>query len=184
MPRMGKTWNLKDAGVMVDTMKKEIAGAVDRALLAAAHRTVEHIVTSVMPAEPRVPVDRGLYRSGWRAFRFEHGAIVENKTPPAPYIEFGVRAENVKISRAMIEELAKWVKRKGLGGQTVISKSGKSRAVKATDTEATSIAWAIAKSMQKNGIFNRGKGLRILEKAEKKIPDFIREEVGRELKKL
>lgn len=178
---MGKTFDLKDAGLFCNLLKTEIHDAVMRGLLAAAYRTVEYIVADVMPALPQPPVDRGAYRSGWRAKREHYGALVENTAPHAPFIEFGVRAANVKIGRAMIDALTTWVKRKGLGGRIVLSVKG-ARHVKATDTEARSIAWAIAKTMQKHGIFDRGKGLRVLAIAERRIPEFIRVEVGRALK--
>ena len=171
-----KTWRLEDAGLMVKEIGAEMHGAAARGLLAAAHRTVAHIVGTIIPSLPRPPVDRGLYRAGWRAKKDGQGAVVENIAPHASVIEFGARGANVKIGRAMIDARAAWVKRKGLGGKTV----GK-RHVKATDTEARSIAFAIAKTMQKKGIFGP-RGLRVLERAEKSIPLFIREEVAREMK--
>lgn len=181
---MGKVWSLKDAHLMVDEMGKDMRKAASAGLLAAAHRAVEHIVADVIPGMPQVPVDRGIYRAGWRAKKSGTGAIVENVTPQAPFIEYGVRAGHVKIGRAMIEALAAWVRRKGIGGRTVTSRSGSKRFVKASNTEATQIAWAIAKTMQKNGIFNRGKGLGVLKKASKRFPQFIEEEVTKALARM
>ena len=37
------------------------------------------------------------------------------------FIEEGVRGENVKIGRAMIDALAAWVRMKGIGGRMVAS---------------------------------------------------------------
>ena len=84
----------------------------------------------------------------------------------------------------MIEALAEWVRRKGIGGRTVVSKSGRERRVKASAAEATAIAWAIAKSMQKKGIFAGGKGLSAPCKVEPRIPGIVKEEVERELRKV
>jgi hypothetical protein len=178
---MGKVWRLEDAGLMLKEIEGDVKKAASAGLLAAAHRTVAHIVANIIPGLMHPPVDRGLYRAGWRARKDGTGAVVENVAPHAIFIEYGVRAGNVKIGRAMIEALAAWVKRKGIGGRTVTGKSGKTRHIKATNTEAESIAWAIAKSMQKHGIFAGGKGLGVLKEAEKSVPRFIREEVGREL---
>ena len=147
-----------------------------RGLLAAALRTKAHIITSVIPQEPRVPVDRGIYRAGWQVQKLNNGAYIYNPTPHASIIEDGARAENIKIGAAMIQALIAWVKRKGL----TTSKKGTS----AWAGEAESIAWAIAKNMQKNGIFNKGHGLGIMRKARTAIPRFITEEVTRELKRI
>lgn len=185
-----KVWDLNDAGLMLGEIKGEMKKAAHAGLLAAAHRIVEHIVANIIPNLDRPPVDRGIYRAGWRARRISEGAIVENVAPHAPFIEYGVRAAHVKPGREMIDALTKWVQRKGIGGRTVISSNTKSSAglfgtrhVKASTTEARSIAWAIAKDMQKRGIF-APKGLQVLEKASKDFPRFIREEVIRELAKL
>jgi hypothetical protein len=149
--------------------------AAERGLFAAALHTVEVIQTEIIPAEPRIPVDRGIYKAGWRAKKIPRGAMVYNRTPHAVIIEHGARAENIKIGRAMIDALAGWVIRKGLTGA---AKGAEKHA------EGRRIAWAIAQSMKKKGIFNEGNGLKILEKARKRIPEFIVEEVTRELEKV
>jgi hypothetical protein len=180
------TFDLKDAGVMLRGVEKGVWDAAFKGLVAAAHKTVEHIVGDIIPSfGDRMPVDRGAYRAGWRVqpMRGEGKVLVQNSAPHAVFIEDGVRAGSVKIGRKLIEALTEWVKRKGIGGRTVTSSNGRARHVKATNSEATSIAWAIAKSMQKKGIFG-GTGLRIMEKAEKRVPGFIRESVSAELRKL
>jgi hypothetical protein len=176
---MGKVWSLKDAGIMVDEIAEENREKASKGLLMAAQRTVAHIVGEIIPGLEHPPVDRGLYRAGWRAKKDGTGAVVENVAPHAAFIEYGVRGSNVKIGRAMIDALTAWVKRKGIGGRTVTSKVGAMRRVKASDGDARQIAWAIAKTMQRQGIFNKGQGLRVLEKAQERIPGFIREEVKR-----
>lgn len=152
----------------VQWVGKEMRAAAERGLLAAAVRTVSHIQNEVLPKENPQPVDRGIFKAAWRASRIPKGAMVSNTSPQAPFIEYGVRSENVKIGRAMIDALAEWVVRKGIGARE----------------ESRSIAWAIAKSMQQHGIFNGGTGLRILEKAGTKIPEFIKEEIQREMSRI
>jgi hypothetical protein len=174
-----KVYSLADAGLMLRDLHGEMLMAAKRGLLSAAHRTVSHV-----QAQSDLPFDRGVYRAGWRAKPDRDGAIVENLAPHAPFIEFGVRGENVRISRAMIEKLAQWVRRKGIGG--TVTKSAKGKGFKKPSTVvATKIAWAIAISMKKKGIFNKGKGLKILDKALKMhAAQFISEEVEKELAKI
>lgn len=171
---------------MLEDIKGGLREAAFRGLVAAGHKTVEHIVADVIPSfGSRMPVDKGAYRAGWRVqpVKSEGEVIVQNSSPHAPFVDLGVRPGHVKIGRKLIAALTEWVQRKGLGGRTVTSASGRVRQVKASKAEATSIAWAIAKSMQAKGIFG-GTGLRILEKAEKRVPTFIKEEVERELAKV
>jgi hypothetical protein len=144
-----------------------------RGLLSAAERTVSVITTEVIPGENPPPVDEGIYRSSWRAEPTPEGADVVNGMPYASVIEYGARAENIKIGRAMIQALAAWALRKGF-----VARSGGDAA-----KGAESLAWAIAKSMQKRGIFNRdsNQGLRIGEKALAKAKAFVASEVAREV---
>ena len=143
-------------------------------LQSAAARLVSIIVGEIIPREPRVPVDRGIYRAGWRVRPLPDGAVVYNSTPHATFIEDGVRGDNVKIGKALIDALTKWVQRKGLTGAAKSAEAG---------TEARRIAWAIAKSMQKKGIFNGGGGLKIMARARTRIPGLIDEEVRREMRR-
>jgi hypothetical protein len=184
-----KVYKLSDAGVMVKDVESQWREAAFRGLVAAGHRTVEHIVADVIPSfGDRMPVDRGAYRADWRVqpVKAEWKVVVVNTAPHAVFIEHGVRAANVKIGRKMIEALAEWVKRRGLGSRTVTSSSGRVRRVKASNAEAMAMAWAIARSMQSKGIFNRNgeQGLGVLRKAGRRIPEFIKDEVERELHKL
>jgi len=178
--------------------------AARKGLFSAALKTVAAIQTKAIPNAKPSPVDRGRYRAAWRARKTDYGAIVENLVPYAGPIEYGVRAGNVKPGRAMITAIAEWAKRKGIGRTLKTSKKNKvvnfsdgfgskagkakviqhnTKWVKATDSQALSIAWAIVKSMQKKGIFHRGHGLKIFASIVPSIPDFIRAEVGAELKK-
>lgn len=157
---------LKEAAQRTDELKAKWRAAAILGLQSAAARGVQDIIVRIIPSRTPQPVDRGVYRSGWRFYPAPNGAVIECFEPHAVLIEDGVRASNVKIGRAMIQALAEWVKRKGI----------------ASGDEAESVAWAIAKSMKRRGIFNRGKGMGILaELVEKYLPGYVQEEVAREV---
>lgn len=161
-----RKFNAEDTDAFEAWLKDSFQAGARAGMVSACARIVSDIVSRIIPSEPRIPVDRGVYRAGWQFEVTEEGADVYNATPQAPIIEWGARAENIKIGKTMIDALAEWVVRKGI----------------ASRAEARSVAWAIAKSMQKKGIFNaNGKGLRILEKALVNAPMFIEEEVAREI---
>lgn len=168
--------------------------AAQKGLLSAANRIVGHIKSTVIPNEPRPPVDTGIYAAAWKAQMVYDGAEVFNDAPHAPIIEYGVRAANVKIGRKMIEALASWVKRKGFVADfKYVPEKRQARAdfvrvrkekktAAETDLAAHRIAWAIAKKMQQRGIFGE-KGLRILEKAMRALPDMAQKELAAELER-
>jgi Bacteriophage HK97-gp10, putative tail-component len=156
-----------------------IDAVAKRAILATANRVVQHITTQIIPNTSPQPVDRGAFRAGWKAKKDPDGAEVRNTLPYASIIEYGARAENIKIGRKMIEALAAWVRRKGIGG----SKTASGRVRRPSVEEATSIAWAIAKTMQKKGIFNGGKGLRVLERALVIVQNAFAQELKTELER-
>ena len=166
--------SIHEAPAWVAKLGKQKHAAALRGVRSAGERLVAHIVTEIIPREPRIPVDRGIYRAGWRTRPLPNGVLVYNGTPHATFIEDGVRGDHVKVGRAMVDALAEWVKRKGLTGA---AKKEETRA------QARSIAMAIAQSMKKKGIFGGGKGLKILARAEKKVDGFLDEEVKRELEK-
>jgi hypothetical protein len=159
---------LKQAAQKTDDLKEKWRKAAVLGLQSAAARGVQDIITRIIPSRTPQPVDRGIYRSGWRFYPSPDGAVIECFEPHAILIEDGVRAGNVKIGRAMINALAEWVKRKGI----------------VSADEAEGVAWAIAKKMQERGIFGRGKGLGILrELVDKYLPGYVDEEVAREVEK-
>lgn len=160
------TVDLKEYVQRLDRFKRtEFKRAVVDGLLVAAQRGLQKIVVEIIPSRSPPPVDRGLYRGGWSVDPLpEQGAIIYNDELHAAVIEHGARADNVKVGRSMIQALAEWVTRKGIAG------AGK---------EAVRAAWAIARSMQRRGIFNReGKeGLGILEElVAQHLPDLVQEE--------
>jgi hypothetical protein len=179
---VAKKITLDEAPEWVEDLRKELRQATIRGMQSAALRLLQHIQVTVIGStrDQRTgygpPVDTGAYRASWRVRNLPTGAIVETTLPYAEVIEFGARAERIVIGRAMILALTDWVIRKGLVG-----KRPRGAAQVEFYAEARSMAWAIAVSMKKVGIFNGGKGLRVLEQASDAIPRFVREEVDREL---
>jgi hypothetical protein len=141
--------------------------AAVKGLHSAALRGVQVIVTQIIPSRSPQPVDRAIYRGGWRPVMRPDGADIENLEPHAILVEEGVRAANVKVGRAMIQALAEWAIRKRI----------------ATRADAVKVAWAIAMSMKRRGIFGQ-KGLGILrELVEMHLDKIVQEEVQREVAK-
>ena len=158
--------DLAQAGAMMKNLGDSLRSGAILGLHSAAYHGLNEILTRIIPSRSPQPVDRGLYRAGWRVVTYSDGADIENNEPHAAFIEFGVRAQNVRIGRKMIEALTEWVVRKGL----------------ATPADAVQRAWAIARSMQKRGIFYQGTGMNILgELLEWRMERFVEEEVIREV---
>jgi len=166
--------DLSDAAPWVRELGQEVSVAAVRGLQSAAFLGLNRLLTQIIPSRSPQPVDRGLYRAGWRVITSPDGADIENNEPHAAFIEDGVRGSNVKVGRLMIQALTEWVTRKGL----------------AQGTEAVSAAWAIAQSMKRRGIFNAYAGssalggLRILAELNTMLPGIIQDEVMREIKAL
>lgn len=154
-----------------------------KGIMSAASKLQQQIITDIIPKTKPVPVDRGIYRAGWRIEPRDNGAALFNHVAWAPFIEFGVKPDQVKPGRAMIQALAEWVKRKGIGGKTKKTKKGGPVLVqKVSMTEALQIAWAIAMSMKKKGIHGKN-GRGILKRVLKNAPKIIEEHVTREVMK-
>lgn len=164
---MTAIFNAADSEEIRQWLDRGFEKAAQRAIVSTAARLVSYIQNEVIPKEDPSPVDKGLFRGAWRFRGTPGGSEVWNTAPHAPMIEYGVRAENVKIGRAMIDALSSWVVRKGLAGPA----------------EARGMAFAIANNMKKKGIFNRDgkKGLRILEKSVAKLGDFFAKEFKAEI---
>jgi hypothetical protein len=180
------TFDLSEYEQFTRWLKDHSREAVQRGLVSTAVRAVGVIQNEIIPAEDPPPIFDGHYRNAWHAEPTDRGADIYNDMPYAPPIEGGVRAENVKISRKMIDALAEWARRKGMTGHAPGARSSP-----AAFAGARQIAWAIARTMQGTqrkpgkGIFNRdGKeGLGILKKLAAKLPDMVREEVTREIER-
>ena len=178
------TFDIDQPGAFEEWLHQGLREAAVKGARQAAIRLVGIIQNEIIPnTQPRAPVGvSGAYRAGWRPENTEHGADVVNTVPYAPIIEGGARAENVKISRAMIDALTEWVRIKGLAGRS-LGKAGRAGRAPTGDvlTEARQIAWAIAMHFKQVGIFNGGKGLRVAERATARAPALLREEVRRAL---
>lgn len=157
-----------------------------RGIMSAASRLQEQIITDIIPKTKPVPVDRGIYRSGWRIEPRENGAALLNHVAWAPFIEFGVKPDQVKPGRAMIQALAEWVQRKGIGSVTQTIKKGGTvllqKVHKVRPIDALQIATAIALTMQKKGIHGKN-GRGILKRVLKNAPKVIEDHVSREVMK-
>ncbi len=152
----------------VGKTEKDLRKAMVKGLFSAALAGVQEIVVSIISSRSPQPIDRGIYRAGWRAVPSPDGADIENLEPVAVFIEEGVRAENVKPGQAMLDALTEWVQRKGL----------------ANGPEAASAAYAIAMNMQKKGIFGK-QGMGILrELVNGQLTKLIEREVAREIDRL
>lgn len=172
---MGYSIGIDEAGAWVKGLKGKLRKAAMKGLLSAGNRMVQHIQVTLIPkAQPHMPVDRGLYRGGWHVRETATGALVYNNAPHAAFIEYGVR--RARIGQAMIDALTDWVLRKGL-----VARASDRAGRASTRQQAQNIAWAIAKDMQRRGIFAKGKGLGILAAAVEKAPTFIRQEIKREV---
>lgn len=191
---MSTVVDLKDADQYFGMVGREVRAAAKAGLLSAAMRAVTVIVTQIIPSRSPSPVDRGVYRAGWKFRALANGAMYFNNEEHALFVEGGVRAENVKPGESMIAALTKWVMRKGLNtkfreSQVFVrrSKTWRPRAVKVGGNRtqrAKNVAWAIARVMQKKGIFNGqgGKGLGIMrEMNERYIGGIVNQEIASEI---
>lgn len=166
-----RVFDISQSDELKKYLDKGFEEGAERAILSTALKVVQNITTAIIPAFPRPPVDRGAYRAGWRAKPIARGAEIVNTLPHASIIEYGARAQNVKIGKAMIDALAAWVRRKG-----IVRGRGKQ-----SKLDALQVAWAIARAMQKKGIYGP-RGLRVLEKALKGVPSILNDEFKREMK--
>ena len=160
---------LKDADAYFKSLPVELQTATVKGLHSAALR-LQNVITSVLiPSRTPQPVDRGVYRAGWRTVLEADGASVENLEPHAVFIEEGVKASSAKPGGAMIQALIGWVLRHGLAGAG----------------QASRVAWAIARAQQKRGIFRNGAGLGIVrELVDVWVERVTQEEVLREVEKV
>jgi hypothetical protein len=164
---------LKLAPQMMEDLKAEIHQAAFRGLVMAGMRGFQILMTRIIPRRLPPPIDRGTYRAGWK-YRVDSISFeIYNDEPHAVFIEEGVRGKNVKPGRAMIEALAAWAQRKGLASNP---------------KEAHQVAFAIAMSMRKAGIFNNGpfkNGLGILrELVDHYLDDLVEAEILANLSKI
>ncbi len=163
---------LSQAAARFEGLAQEMRDAAYQGLVAAGARGLQVLVVEIIPKRSPQPVDRGVFRAGWKMRVGPDYVDIYNDELHALFIEEGVRAVNVKPGRRMVEALAEWALRKGIASNP---------------KEALTAAWAIAKAMAKKGIFNRdGKsGLGVLrELVEWHLDAIIEQEVLRALGKI
>lgn len=158
---------LRMAPGMMEELKAEIRQAAFKGLILAGLRGYQKLITQIIPRRIPQPVDRGVYRAGWKFKVLSDAVEIYNDEPHAVFIEEGVRAKNVKVGQLMIDALAAWALRKGLASN---------------QKEARSTAFAIAMKMKKVGIFNKSgpykNGLGILkELVDHYLDDLIEAEI-------
>lgn len=154
-------------GFFDNRVQRAIREGAIKGLYAAALRGVNEIQTKILPMFVAQPVDRGVYKAGWRAQQEGEDAVILNRVPHAVFVEYGVRPGSVKLGRRMISALAEWASRKGAvpEGWTPVQ-----------------AAWAMGKRMKGRGIFAPN-GLQVLAKLEPVLPDFIRDEIAHEVER-
>lgn len=163
----------KDIDRLTRDIRNRLRSASIRGVQSTAVRIVEYIKTDVIPSiTPHPPFDLGFYSAGFIVWPHDTGADIINRTPYAGVIESGARAANIKVGAEMITNLAMWVKRKGIPLEL--------RPGMDEDKAATKVAFGIAESFKKNGIFRQGKGLRIMAHAMRKLEEFATEEINTE----
>lgn len=137
-------------GAVLKTDAAKLPQAVKRAMLKGAQRGRALLVKLS-------PVDRGILKNAWRIVKLssegENGCEVVNDSPHAGVVERGARP-GMKMGPAAIESLTGWVKRVIL--RTSRPKRGKKAASFADwDAEARSIAYAIARKFEREGMKGR-----------------------------
>lgn len=110
----GVKFDIGDSDKVEEWFNKGVEKAAERAVTATAARVVNHIQTEIIPRLSPPPVDRGFYRAAWQFRPGKQGVSAEvyNTAAHAVFIEYGVRAENVKVGGPMITGLTGWVQRK------------------------------------------------------------------------
>lgn len=170
MARYDRRVKLNVAAKVYGKRVKGLEEAIKKGLLSACMHGVADIQGVVIPntlvlerngIRKAPPVDRGMFKAGWRAGPTPDGARIYHINPKiAAIMEDGVRAGNVKIGKGMIDALTAWAHRHSL---------------ERPKRDAKSVAWAIAKHMQRYGMAPR----RILARERPRIAEYAQKEVGR-----
>lgn len=175
--------DIRETAKVKSIFKELFAGSLNSALLSAAYKVQQVIVSELIPQTTPTPVDRGFYRAAWRVRSgIEDGqtfAEIVNDVKHALFIEYGVKSDRVRPGKAMHEALTEWVIRKGLAaGRQVMSDGSTRKKNKTTESfDAASMAYAIMMTLKKNGIFEQGEGLKIAKRAKERVPAIVMEEL-------
>lgn len=138
---------------------KSFGVAQRKGLISAAMKGQSWIVSNLLPTLSPPPFDMGAFRAGWNIKPTETGAIIFNPVPHAVFINFGVPAENVRVTGPMLVE---WVRRKGFVDG---------------DENPLQVAWRVAMAVRRKGLFMDPQ-YRITERA---VNEFLIEEVPRQI---
>lgn len=170
--------DLKNAGAYIGALPDHHRNLAISALRIAAAHCVQTIQSVIIPSRNPQPVDRGIYRAGWKVDSIPEGAVFYNDSPIAAIVEHGVRGSNVKIGRKMLAALAEWVVRKGM-----VKKIAGGVQNTAQTNAAMSIAWAIAKAAAAGrGFHNRYSdgGQQIMSECNVRFTnEYVRDEIQR-----
>jgi hypothetical protein len=148
----------------------KVTQGLRRGLISAGLRMIQEIVTREIPARVPMPVDRGVYRAGWKLDSTSEIAVF-NDVLYADKIEGGIQPGELQRTPELLEQITAWVGRKQLAQQ------GQS---------ARAVAWRIVSALIRNGVYNRGEGLGIMAAVvnDGRLDSFIQEECAAEVEKL
>jgi hypothetical protein len=182
------SFDIRDSKQFTQWVRDNVLAGARAGAMSAAVKVISVIQNEIIPQENPVPVDIGTFRAGFRPEATPFGAVIVNTAPHAIFIDQGVRAENVKIGRKMLEALTQWIMRKGLGLQTkgegvarVIVRPRTPKAKADYEAQARQMAWAIAQAMKRRGIFKEGAGLQISRKAIERTRGIVAQEMANEV---
>jgi hypothetical protein len=180
---------LRDLGGYISKIPRERHKAAVQAVRRTLRGQGRVIVREEINAtQPRPPFDRGEYTRSWSAVPIEDGGRIYSTSPYASVIDRG-RRPGFGVGKAGIQALMGWAQRHGLESaptiqrvsqrqmlQRMLGQRAKNRkADKREQGEASlrSVAFAIAAAIKRRGLW-QPKGLRVFERASKRIVDACR----------
>jgi hypothetical protein len=185
------TVHLRDLGGYVSRVPKQRYTAAVRAVRQTMQQRGRVIVNEEINAtQPRPPVDRRTYANSWFAIAIPGGGRLYSKDLKASIIERG-RRPGFGVGRGGIEALMGWAHRHGMDvpasaasnrvarrqmlqrmlGQRLLNRKVDKR--EQGEASLRAVAFAIAANIKKRGLW-QPKGLRVFERAKKRIVDLCR----------
>ena len=142
---------LKDLGGYLSKIPRERHAAAVKAVRRTLRGQGRVIIREEINASKPIPFDRGEYTRSWEAIPIEDGGRIYSKSPYASVIDRG-RRPGFGVGKAGIQALMGWAQRHGM---------------------ERSAAYAIAAAIKRRGLW-MPKGLRVFERASKRIVDACR----------
>ena len=143
---------LKDLGGYLSKIPRERHAAAVKAVRLTLQERGRVIVNEEINATlPRPPVDRRTYANSWFTMAIDDGGRIYSKDPKASIVDRG-RRRGFGVGKAGIVALMGWAQRHGM---------------------ERSAAYAIAAAIKRRGLW-MPKGLRVFERASKRIVDACR----------